>query len=533
MRSVRRIQWASEQQKQLFEAGPDPLLAIGGFNAAKTWGCILKLLRLLDLFPNSRAAIVRSSSRDMRKTTMETFYALCPPSAYSQGRRSDQEGICQLNNGSLVYFVHLDRPDSLNVLAGLELNFGFPDQAEQISERAWDTLDARLGRWSQAKIPDSLLAQYPEGWPWVDDFGNKIPPPFLFATANPPDSEEHWLYVRFAEESEEHERWKAEGYRHIRMPSYSNRFASQANLRKLRSKDPEFVRRYYEGLWSNPEGAIFDISPLSVLEPHPDLVRRIIDTMHLHRALDHGDSAPTCVGWFATDFDGNIFVYREHYLANTLVSDHRAIVHDLSKRDVPTHSAYLVPKYRSNIADPSIFSTSRGRTATSRPTWAISDEWADTRIMPRDTAIYWTRAPIPKSQDLSYDLITRSRVKEYLKIDPNHRHPITGILGAPRIYFLRKTDDYPNGCFNILKEIRGQRRKKIGEREGRSIYSEERIDDGSIPDHAYDMVKYFVISRPTPTRIVERVDPNVIDVRELMSWTARNARVRARAAGGY
>ena len=507
------------------------MLMLGGFNAAKTWGGIIKLLILLDTFANSRAAVVRATYKHLRKTTMETFYSICPPEAYSRGRRSDQDGICQLNNGSLIHFIGLDKPESVDILAGLEINFGFVDQAEQVIEKVWDTLDARVGRWAQAKIPQRVLDEYPEGWPWTNDAGDMVPPPFLFATANPPESEDHWLFVRFAEESEERDRWAREGYHFMLMPSYSNRFASKANLARLRSKDPEFVRRYYEGLWSNPEGTIFDISPLSLLDPHPDLVKRITNNMNLHRSMDHGDSSPTCVAWEGIDHDGNIFVYREHYAGGLLVSEHRDIVWAMSKNDVPTNSPYLVPRYKSNIADPSIFSLSRGRTATAAPSWSVADEWTDTRSMLKETKVYWTPAPIPKVEGISYELATRARMKEYLRVDPNHRHPITGQLGAPRLYFLRKTADYPNGCYYIIKEIRGQRRVKIGERDGRSIYSDER--DDTVPDHGYDTIKYHLITRPSPSRIVEKTDPNVFSIQEIMEWTSHRQRMRARVSGGY
>ena len=530
-RVVRRLEWASEQQKQGWEAGSDPLLLLGGFNAAKTWTCVMKLLYLLDKFKNSRAAVIRSKFNQLRKTTMETFYGLCPPEAYARGRRNDQDGICVLNNGSMVHFLGLDRPESIDILAGLEINFGFVDQAEQVSEKAWDTTDARLGRWGNAVIPADLLADYPDGsWPWINDAGQMVPPPFLFATANPPDSQEHFLYRRFAEDSEEYERWAAEGYRYIRMPSTSNRFASRANIRKLLSKDAEFQERYVEGLWCNPKGTIFNVSPLSELEPTPELVGRIINVMRLHRSLDHGDTSPSCVLWHATDHDGNIFTYKEHYEV-ALISEHRKTVWDLSKGDVAINSPFTKPHYSSNIADPSIFRLERGRTAITRPTWSVADDWLDTRIMSDETRVRWTPAPIPKSQSETYDLITRSRMKEYLKVDFSHRHPITGLFGAPRLYFLKRTDSYPHGCFEVLKQIKGQRRVKIGEREGQPIYSDTR--DDTIVDHAYDTEKYFVISRPAVSVVQEVRDPNVIDIRELMAQSARSMRLRAkRAASG-
>jgi hypothetical protein len=83
----------------------------------------------------------------------------------------------------------------------------------------------------------------------------------------------------------------------------------------------------------------------------------------------------------------------------------------------------------------------------------------------------------------------------------------------------------------VIKEIRAQRRKKIGERDGRAIYSDER--DETIVDHAYDTIKYHLISRPGVVLVPQNTDPNVIDLKDLMAWSAQTQRQRVRAGGGY
>ena len=95
-------------------------------------------------------------------------------------------------------------------------------------------------------------------------------------------------------------------------------------------------------------------------------------------------------------------------------------------------------------------------------------------------------------------MVTRSRIKEYLAVDPNHLHPITREKGAPRLYFLRKTTDYPNGCDRTILELKSQKRVKLEEAGGRDVYSDDR--DDTVPDHAYDALKYFVVSRPAVAR---------------------------------
>lgn len=405
-------------------------------------------------YPQSRWAIIRRVFKQLKATTMVTFDQMTPAEVLRS--RNDQDGTREFVNGSRVHFLGLDTPGSMGVLQGLELNGAFIDQAEEIGEHTWDTIDARVGRWT--KLPN-------------------MPPRYLFATANPTD-ELHWLYERFAEESPRRGEWKEKGYECIVADSRSNKFLPQANLDALLGKDDEFQRRFVRGEWGNPEGRIFTVDPLSYLEPTDELLAKILNGMLLHRSLDHGDSAPTCCLWEATDGDENIFVIREYYVPDKLVSDHRRAISVMSGREV----------YRSNLADPSIFHKTAQKYGGK---WSISDEYSDNRVLPHNTSLYWS--PADNAEQPS-----RSRIKEYLRVDPEHLHPITREKGSPRLFFLRKTSDYLNGCDRVILELKSQKRIKIEEAGGRDVYSDDR--DETVPDHAYDALKYHVVSRPSVMR---------------------------------
>jgi PBSX family phage terminase large subunit len=427
---------------------------LGGYGSAKTYGASMKLHRLIEKYPQSRWAIIRRVHKHLKATTQVTFDAMTPGWAIKS--RNDQDGTREFLNGSRVQFLGLDTEGSMGVLQGLEINGAFVDQAEEISEKTWDTIDARVGRWT--KLP-------------------KMPPRYLFATANPTD-ELHWLYERFAEESPQREEWKAKGYECIVADSRSNKFLPQANLDVLLSKDDEFQRRFVKGEWGNPEGRIFTVDASSYLEPTEELLAKIHNGMHLHRSLDHGDSSPTCCLWHATDGDGNTYVYREYYVPDKLISDHRRAISVMSGKEV----------YRSQLADPSIFFKSVQKYGGK---WSIADEYSDTRVLPYNTALYWSPAD-------NSEMPSRSRIKEYLRVDPEHTHPVTREKGAPRLYFVRKSSDYPNGCDRTILELKSQKRVKIEEAGGRDVYSDDR--DDTVPDHAYDALKYFIISRPAVVR---------------------------------
>ena len=477
-----KAEWASPQQDAFVKAGPHPCLMVGGYGSAKTYGACLKLHRLIEKYPQSQWAVIRRVHKHLKATTMVTFDQMTPKWAIKS--RNDTDGVREFLNGSGVRFLGLDTEGSMGVLQGLELNGAFVDQAEEISEKIWDTIDSRVGRWT--KLP-------------------KMPPRYLFATANPTD-ELHWLFERFAEESPQRDFWRAKGYECIVADSRSNKFLPQANLDALLGKDDEFQRRYVRGEWGNPEGRIFTVEPESYLEPTEDLLAKVQNAMHLHRSLDHGDSAPTACLWHATDGDGNVFVYREYYVPNKLVSDHRRGISVLSGKE----------HYRSQLADPSIFYKTAQKYGGK---WSISDEYSDANVMPRNTALFWSPAD-------NAEMPSRSRIKEYLRVDEEHIHPVTREKGAPRLYFIRKRADYVNGCDRVILELKSQKRVKIEEAGGRDVYSDDR--DDTVPDHAYDALKYFLISRPSVMREPAKA-PGLMTFQGYSNYMKRQNRLRGGA----
>lgn len=64
-----------------------------------------------------------------------------------------------------------------------------------------------------------------------------------------------------------------------------------------------------------------------------------------YRAYDHGYTNPACCKWYAVDYDGNVWVYRELYVTNKLVNEIAADIVRLSQGET----------YDFSVADPSIF----------------------------------------------------------------------------------------------------------------------------------------------------------------------------------
>lgn len=477
---IKTLDGSPHGTEQLFNAGPQPTLLLAGVGAGKTFIACLKMIRLLDEYPGSRGAIIRQKGNQLRKTTLTTFFKLLPAEAIA--RRNDNEGFVVLKNGSRVDFMGLDKPESINALKSLEINFAYVDQAEEISAEAWDTLNERLGRWSGA----SRRGGWPAHWPHKTRAGAPIPPRYLFATAYSPGYD-HWLTSRFWVHGSERERYRKLGYQVFFASTRDNQHLSLDYLNDRLAMGGAYVRRFVDAIdWGANEGAIFEISDQSIIEPTPSLLREIHSPlMKLHRVYDHGDSSPAACAWFATDAYGNVFAFREYQMVCNTISEHRRNLYELSKGDSIDGQ---LPHYYTQLADPVIFDKTRGRTATSSPTWSVSDDWADKRILDPETAVFWR--PADNNEEA-----TILRLKEYLRVDPRHRNPITGQMGAPRLYFLKRTTDYQNGIHEMLIQLRSARRIEIGTRpDGTKMFSDER--DPKVIDHLLDTLRYHIVSRP-------------------------------------
>jgi hypothetical protein len=491
---TRRLQWASAIQRDAFQYGPAPICLSGGFGAGKTLCATRKILYINDLFPGNRGVIARRVGDELRKTTMPTFFKDCPPEAYMEGgRRADQEKILRLNprmcddgvlRSSEILFLHLDDPEIQHILRGLEINWFLLDQAEEMEEEMFDVLMKRIGRWDQAFVPSWLMNQehaYGRPWAWWNTPDGKyregalaIPPTYPMITVNP-DLETHWVWRRFHPDSEEYQqKWHALGYRMFTFNPLDNRFLPLQNRQELLAADPEWQERFVYGKWGAGKGTIHKIPPEAIVEGNEEVEKWIVNNCTLHRVLDHGDTSPTACLWFGVDDSGNCYCYREYYMPDKLIGYHRDQIIALSGDE----------KYTFNIADPSIFykvmQKREGR-------YSVADEYSDSSGLHSSASLFWT----PGSND---EMGTRNRINEYLRVDPDRIHPFTKQKGSPRLFFIKRNEEYPNGCRNTLRELSSQRKKKTGSENGKDTFSDER--DKDVPDHTYDCVRYFTASRP-------------------------------------
>jgi len=480
------IKFINSFQERLFFETKRNQCGSGGYGNGKTAGASLKVLALLAKFPRYRVAFLRKSSTDLRRTTMDTFFKFCPPGLYDPklgGARVDSRNYLRLINGSEVFWLHLDE-GAENVVRGLEINTAVVDQAEEISENIYLHLDARVGRWDKAEVPEDLNpADFPR-----DEIGRPIIPSYMILLCNP-DSELHWIYRYYHPDSAEHhslqEDEKGRTYRfsdtHVMLQASSieNPALSKEIIRSMLRRDKTWVDRFVHGKWGIPEGQIHRLEPVSILDDCPsDLYSEIITRGTLYRTFDHGSASPSCCLWFSSYKDWH-FLYREYYQGETLISEHRRNISALSQFNGRAE------KYVGNFADPDIFKKKSEKYGS---TWCVADDYVDVRgHLENVPPLFWNPAD-------NNEFLTRSRIDEMLVPSDDVAHPITGQKPAPRFYFIKKSDAFPNGAFFSVQQLRSQKRKQVAVLNGRQIFSDER--EKGIPDHAYDPIRYYFGVKP-------------------------------------
>lgn len=450
------VTFQNKQQREFYYATERNQCFSGGFNNGKTYSGCLKAVTLLNTFSNYRMIIARQTLTDLKKTTMETFFKVCPKELIDS--HNQQDGFTRLKNRSLVNWMHLDNVDESS-LRGNEPNSVLVDQAEETDEKVYDVLDARVGRWDDAVIPPNLLESYPN-WP-RNKQGKHIAPSYNMLLCNP-DTQYHYIYRKYHPDSLERRpnHFFTEG-------EWDPNLGSEETYQQALLKGGEYVEKYVRGKWGVSNAQIHRLFTDSLLDYSDELFARILKKGNLFRVLDHGDASPTCCLWFAV-LDNNYICYREYYVPNQVISYHRKAISELSEGET----------YTANYADPSIFYK---QSQKNNGFWTVADEYMDRSI--DSPPLYWIGAD-------NNEFATRNRINEFLGISKLYKQPISNVSPAPRLYFIKRSNDYPNGCYYAINELQAQRRKLIGYADGKAQYCDDREE--KISDHAYDPIRYFI-----------------------------------------
>ena len=488
------LTFRNKEQESFFWSQHRNNLFDGGFGNGKTYVAMQRAFIHLTTFANYRMAICRQKYKVLKATTMSTFFKICPPSLIYKHNETD--GYTILTNKSLIYWMHLDAYDEQD-LRGLEINSACIDQGEETIENLYLVLDARIGRWDKAIVPDHLLlTKTPEKyheeikkakdkriliekytqWP-RNKWGTFLVNNYMDVLCNPSEEDEfHWTYRRYNPASLEKQ--PSHFYIHRQTDDALN---DARTIEQIKNRDSEWVNKYYYGLTGTPKARIHELNKMSIIDPtvYPKedfdkFIKLLKSRAALYRILDHAETGVSTCSWAAAINNVHVF-YREYYVERTLISANRQNISDLTEDE----------EIQGDFADPQIFKKTKQNEGGF---WAVADEYAESEIIAEAPPIFWTPAD-------NNELATRNRINELLQLSPKFFHPITKESPAPGLYFILKCSIFPWGCEKSINQLKAQRRRLLGSDNGKNIYSDER--DENIVDHAYDCVRYYVAMHNT------------------------------------
>ena len=164
-----------------------------------------------------------------------------------------------------------------------------------------------------------------------------------FAGASNPGGVGHdWVKQLWIEGNFPTEEVEREQFHFIKALPQDNKFLPQSYYVTLSSLPEKLRKAYRDGNWDVFEGQYFTEwdKEVHVIDPF-----EIPKTWKRYRAYDHGRENPATCAWYAVDYDGRVYVYRELYVRGLDVDQLAQEINRLSVGE----------QYEYSIADPSIF----------------------------------------------------------------------------------------------------------------------------------------------------------------------------------
>lgn len=256
----------------------------GGIGNGKTFVACLKVLELLTKYPKNLGLIGRLTFPELRDSTKEVFMTvltkLYPPKAYTENKA---EMSITLWNGSTCLFRHLDNQASL---LGPNLGVFYIDQAEEVDQESFDTLQGRLRREGIKELKGYVTGN-PRGHDWVyEKFGMQY----------------GWNDLQHSTD------WRhGQNYRMITAPTSANAKHLPDNyipqLRESYSND--WFNRYVLGSWDGFADQIFDINKIKGFEKLPPIIMTL--TACDPAISKDKDACNTCFCTLGVGDDGYIY----------------------------------------------------------------------------------------------------------------------------------------------------------------------------------------------------------------------------------
>lgn len=139
----------------------------------------------------------------------------------------------------------------------------------------------------------------------------------------------------------------------VRSQAKDNKYLPESYSKQLEGLPEKMRKAFLEGNWDIFEGQYFPefSKDKHVIEPF-----EIPQGWTRFRSIDYGYEAPAAVLWYAVDYDGNVYVYRELYQRGLLYKDLALKIREMSD---PDENGEPKEKFDYNVADTDMFAATR------------------------------------------------------------------------------------------------------------------------------------------------------------------------------
>lgn len=401
---------------------------------------------------NFRGLLVRRTNDELKELKWKSIGLYNNPELKGVWREKDS--IWRFPSGAEFWFTYLERDEDVLRYQGQSFTWiGIDELTQYATPFAWNYLRSRL-RSTDINLPLSMRATSNPGGPghgWVKRMFIDPAPYNTTFNARDLDTNEE---LRYPETYPSNHRQAGQPHPRAGQPLFQRRFIPaslydnpylmqdpnyEANLLSM----PEDQRRQLlEGDWNVADGAAFREfnQSIHVVKPH-----KIEYNWRKFRSCDYGYGSHSAVHWYAIDNEGTLIVYRELYVSKKTGKELAELILEAEQDENISYG----------VLDSSVWAE-RG---TSGPTVAEEMIGAGCRWRPAD------RSKGSRSAG-------KNRLHELLKVNE--------ATGRPGIVFF-------DTCRQIITDLPVIPTDPDGE---------DDIDDRYTSDHAYDSIRYGIMSRP-------------------------------------
>jgi phage terminase large subunit len=427
--------------------GTEAILS-GPYETGKTFATLHKLHALCVKYPGSQAFVMRQTYKSLVNTAIVTYenkiLPVHPDDTGSAIRKygGSRPEFYLYPNGSKILCGGLDNPDK--ILSG-EFDFGYVNQAEEISLDAWEKLSTRCsGRAGNA--------------PYTQ----------LFADCNP-GPPTHWILHR--------QRLKVFTQLHQHNPTLYDQGTGELTPQGVKTMDVLSgltglrKKRGLLGLWVAAEGVVYEDYDKTV---HVIPSDKCPPFRNRYMSIDFGYTNPFVAQWWGEDHDGRLYLYREIYMSQRTVRVHCDTIKRLECGASPQEWVGLSQHQKDQ----------RWRQNGERITYRVADHDAEDRATLDENGI----STIAAKKEISVGI---EKVQDRLKVQPDGKSRLCIVEDACMEYDPELYREYPGDLHPCCTEHEFPVYTWPEQKEDK-VNKEVPVD---LNNHGMDAARYIVMER--------------------------------------